>query len=296
MAGKNRGQALGMGLGALFADRETIDSNSRNTAATGEDAVIYVDINDIKPNKNQPRKVFNQEKIKELADSIMEHGIIQPLVVRSAKVGYELVAGERRWRAAREAGLKKVPCLVREFSEEENMLVAIIENMQREDLNPIEEAEGLGKMMKTYGLTQDQVSKAVGKSRPYIANSLRLLNLPEDIREYISNGDITPGHARALLAAGGEKRQRALCREIISKGLSVREAEKLAVGEATTRGKARKKVKSKDVLSVEQELKDIFGTKVNINTKGKGGVLEMEFYSTEELNRLIDLLRTVKGR
>ncbi len=297
MAGKNKGMALGRGLDALFADRETIENTERRTsekAAADENSVAYININDIKPNKSQPRKVFDPDKIKELADSILEHGIIQPLVVRKAEVGFELVAGERRWRAAREAELKEVPCLIREFSDEENMLVAIIENMQREDLNPIEEAEGLEKMIKTYGLTQDQVSRSVSKSRPYISNSLRLLNLPSDIRDLVAKGDLTAGHARALLAAGGEKRQRELSREIISKGLSVREAEKLAVGEKSNRPKARKKVKSGEVLSVEEELKNIFGTRVLINQKGKGGVLELEYYNTEELNRLIDMLRTVK--
>ena len=298
MAGKSKGLALGRGLGALFADQESIerveskDKIEENIEPGNK--VEYIDINDIKPNKSQPRKTFNEEKIKELADSILEHGIIQPLVVRAASVGYELVAGERRWRAAREAGLKEVPCLIREFSDEENMLIAIIENMQREDLNPIEEAEGLNKMIKTYGLTQEQVSKSVSKSRPYIANALRLLNLPEDIRDFVAKGDITAGHARAILAAGSEKKQRDLCREIIAKGLSVREAERLAVGEKTSRAIPRKKVKDKDIASVENELRDLYGTKISITPKVKGGVIELSYYSTDELNRLIDMLRTAK--
>ena len=300
MAGKLKGMALGRGLEALFADQESIEKDETKEAegivTEPENRVEYISINDIKPNKSQPRKTFNEEKIKELADSILEHGIIQPLVVRASSVGYELVAGERRWRAAREAGLKEVPCLIRNFTDEENMLVAIIENMQREDLNPIEEAEGLERMIKTYGLTQEQVSRSVSKSRPYIANALRLLNLPEDIRGFVAKGDITAGHARAILAAGSEKKQRDLCREIIAKGLSVREAERLATGEKPTRAIPRKKVKDKDVASVENELRDIFGTKISINPKAKGGVIELAYYSTDELNRLIDMLRTAKRR
>ena len=162
MATKNRG--LGRGLDALFADRAPIENPSKNEKLeedglkTGH-SVVYININDIKPNENQPRKIFDEDKISELAASIVEHGIIQPLVVRKTGSGYEIVAGERRWRASRKAELKEVPCIIREFSDEENMLIAIIENMQREDLNPIEEAEGLNQMIKTYGLTQEEVSK-----------------------------------------------------------------------------------------------------------------------------------------
>ena len=300
MAGKLKGMALGRGLDALFGDQEALDKAQEGTGDSGEAApggkIEYININDIKPNKKQPRKTFDEEKIKELAESIREHGIIENLIVRRAAVGYEIVAGERRWRAAREAGLKEVPCVVRDFSDEESMLIAIIENMQREDLNPIEEAEGLEQMIKTYGLTQDQVSRSVSKSRPYIANALRLLNLPEDIREYVSKGELSAGHARAILAAGGEKRQRELCREILSKGLSVREAERLASGEKQTRALPRKKVKDKDIASVEDELREIYGTKITISPKSRGGVVEFAYYNTDELNRLIDMLRTAKRR
>lgn len=180
---KNRG--LGRGLDALFADQAPVVEPEKEVVAEKPvegNSVIYIDINNIKPNENQPRKVFDEEKIAELSASIIEHGIIQPLVVRKNRVGYEIVAGERRWRAARKAELKEVPCLIRDFTDEENMLIAIIENMQREDLNPIEEAEGLNQMIKTYGLTQEEVSKSVSKSRPYITNALRLLKLPKKFR------------------------------------------------------------------------------------------------------------------
>lgn len=298
-SGKARG--LGRGLDALFADQEPVtreaaeDSGRSSNGSNDGDSVVYININDIKPNADQPRKVFDEEKIQDLANSILENGIIQPLIVRKSKVGYEIVAGERRWRAARTAGLKEVPCLVRKFTEEENMLVTIIENMQREDLNPIEEAEGLSKMMDKYGLTQEQVSKSVGKSRPYIANSLRLLKLPDEVRDALSAGQISAGHARAILSAGSEKRQKEICAKVISDGLSVRDTEKLAAKKSGSAPVKRRSVKNRETLSVERELKEILGTKVSIETKGRGGgTIEISYYGIEELNRLIDMLRSVK--
>lgn len=293
MATKGKKSGLGRGLDALFADREVAVNEDIKLPAQEEsgDSVKYININDIKPNHGQPRKTFVPEKISELARSIEEHGIIQPLVVTKAEVGYEIVAGERRWRAAREADIKKVPCLVRTLTDEENMLLAIIENMQREDLNPIEEAEGLEKMIKVYGFTQDKVSKSVSKSRPYITNALRLLNLPESVRKEVAEGRLSAGHARAILSADNFQKQEELCKRVIAEGLSVRETEKLASTEKQKRNKALKRVKPKEILSVENELKDIYGTKVNIEAKGKGGSIQLHYYSMDELNRLIDILR-----
>lgn len=293
MATKGKKSGLGRGLDALFADREVAVNEDIKLPAQEEsgDSVKYININDIKPNHGQPRKIFDPEKISELARSIEEHGIIQPLVVTKAEVGYEIVAGERRWRAAREADIKKVPCLVRTLTDEENMLLAIIENMQREDLNPIEEAEGLEKMIKVYGFTQDKVSKSVSKSRPYITNALRLLNLPESVRKEVAEGRLSAGHARAILSADNFQKQEELCKRVIAEGLSVRETEKLASTEKQKRNKALKRVKPKEILSVENELKDIYGTKVNIEAKGKGGSIQLHYYSMDELNRLIDILR-----
>lgn len=298
MAGKAKNRGLGRGLDALFADQAPAvqpDKAAAPAAAGAEkDTVAYIDINEIKPNENQPRKTFDEEKINELAASITEHGIIQPLVVRKRKVGYEIVAGERRWRAARRAELKQVPCLVREFTDEENMLIAIIENMQREDLNPIEEAEGLHQMIRTYGLTQEEVSKSVSKSRPYITNALRLLKLPKEIQQLVTDGKLTTGHARALIPIEDKVLQAQLCRRIIDEGLSVRKVEELAADAGKPKKKPAKKTKSADTLHVERELKSLFGTRVNINQKGKKGRIELEYYSTEELNRLIELLKTVE--
>ena len=291
---KNRG--LGRGLDALFAEQAPIMPDNRveteeKSNSYVRDKVLYIDINDIKPNAEQPRKTFDKEKISELSQSIIEHGIIQPLVVRKSGKHYEIVAGERRWRAAREAELSVVPCIVRQFSDEENMLVAIIENMQREDLNPIEEAMGLEQMISAYGMTQEEVSKSVSKSRPYITNTLRLLKLPEEIKALVSEGKISTGHARALITVKNKTKQEELCKKIIKDGISVRDVERLASEEKKTRKKPLKRVKSPDTLNVERELKEIYGTKVTINSRGNKGTVELEFYSKDELNRLIDLLK-----
>ena len=285
-AKKNRG--LGRGLDALFAEQAPImpdnrvETEEKNNSHV-RDKVLYIDINDIKPNAEQPRKTFDKEKISELSQSIIEHGIIQPLVVRKSGKHYEIVAGERRWRAAREAELSVVPCIVRQFSDEENM--------QREDLNPIEEAMGLEQMISAYGMTQEEVSKSVSKSRPYITNTLRLLKLPEEIKALVSEGKISTGHARTLITVKNKTKQEELCKKIIKDGISVRDVERLASEEKKTRKKPLKRVKSPDTLNVERELKEIYGTKVTINSRGNKGTVELEFYSKDELNRLIDLLK-----
>ena len=302
MAAKPKKGGLGRGLDALFADvpvtapepeeikkEESVKSGVEEVPA--EDRVNYIKIHEIMPNVNQPRKTFNEEKIAELADSITEHGIIQPIVVRRKKKGYEIVAGERRWRAAMKAGLTEVPCLLKELTDEQNMLIAIIENMQREDLNPIEEAEGLHQMVETFGMTQEQVSKSVGKSRPYITNALRLLKLPEYIRSRIAEGELSAGHGRTLITVEDEDLRRQLFDKILAEGLSVRETEKLVSELSKPKKKPAQKVKNADIAHVEEELKSILGTRVSITEKGKKGKIEIECYSREELNRLIDLLK-----
>ena len=262
-----------------------------------EDRVLYIDINDIKPNKDQPRKTFNEEKLKDLANSIKENGVIQPLIIRKAQNGYELVAGERRWRAARIAEIKKVPCIIRNFDEKQNMIVAIIENMQRENLDPIEEALGLNEMIKRFEFTQEQVSNALGKSRAYIANSLRLLKLPEKIQNMIIEGRISAAHGRTIITIKDEKKQIEVCDKIIRNGLSVRAAERLTEkikDDARPERKKRKPSVNAEIAAVEDELRKIFGTKVNINGKASTGKIEIEYYSVDELNRLIDMLRGIE--
>jgi len=310
MAAKKGG--LGRGLDALFADAVPVYENEdaandtfkdtdkkartkkENDAEKNKDGVRYIKLHDIMPNLNQPRKTFKEDKIEELAASIKEHGIIQPIVVRKRENGYEIVAGERRWRAARKAELTQVPCLVRELSDEQNMLFAIIENMQREDLNPIEEAEGLQRMMQTFGMTQEQVSKSVGKSRPYIANALRLLKLPQEIIEQIAEGNLSAAHGRTLAGIEDDDAKEKLCAKILQEGLSVRETEQL-VGSLTKpqKKKAVKKMKNPNEARVEEELKEILGTRVHIQQNGKKGKIEIEFFGKEELERLIELLKTL---
>lgn len=286
---------LGRGLDALFetSDMDREEKGPSNDGEHPEDGIKRVDINNIKPNANQPRKIFDSEKINELANSIKEHGIIQPIVIRKNGHGFEIVAGERRWRAARVAGLKEIPCVVRDLTDEQNVLFAIIENMQREDLNPIEEAEGLDKMISNFGLTQDEVSKTVGKSRPYITNSLRLLKLDEEIKYKISSGKITAGHGRALIGLSDLALQKEIVKKIEDQGLSVRAVEEL-VNDRKEKKKAKpakRKAKSADLLLVERELKSTLGTKVNINSKGKKGKIEIEYYSNDDLERIIEILK-----
>ena len=312
MAAPKKAKGLGKGLDALFGDVEVTPVKSANkkesskqakadTAAKKSDeteasqgGVLYIDINDIKPNTGQPRKHFDEEKLEELASSIQQHGLIQPIVLRKLKTGYEIVAGERRWRACRIVGLKEVPCIVKELTDEENMLLAIIENMQREDLNPIEEVEGLKQMIDTYGLTQEQVSYSVGKSRPYITNSLRLLKLPEEVRTLTASGEISVGHAKALAAVKDRDKQITLAKKTAKDGLSVRQIELMAKETKAPARKAPKVKKSADEKKIEEDMKNALGTKVNLNRKGKKGKIEIEFYSDEELERLIELITSLK--
>lgn len=290
MAAKKKG--LGKGLESLLMSTDiSVDDTVDDENIEG---LSRLDIDDIKPNENQPRKTFDPEKIEDLANSIKEHGVIQPLVVRKVETGYEIVAGERRWRAARQAGLKEIPCIVRELSDEQNMLFAIIENMQREDLNPIEEAEGLERMITNFGMTQSEISKSVGKSRPYITNSLRLLKLPNEIKDMMVDGKLTTGHGRALITIEDEDKAIEIAKKVAKEGLSVRKIEELANEKKKKRGKPAKRApKSPDVLLVERELKDVLGTKVNLNMTGNKGVIEIECYSKDEANRIIEMLKSL---
>ena len=302
---------LGRGLEALFADsvsvvqeqeskvKTTRPARSGKTAestapAEPRDGVLYVSIHNIKPNPNQPRKTFNKEKISELADSIRENGIIQPIIVSRTGKTFEIISGERRFRAAMEAGLKEVPCLVRKLSDEQKALFAIVENMQREDLNPMEEAEGLDRMITEYGLTQDQVAKSVGKSRPYVANSLRLLKLPEYIKNYVATGALTPGHARALINMKDAKARHDLAEQAKNGGLTVRETEKLAGQVKKGRKAVVRPPKDPNLAKVEDDLKEILGTRVTVKTGKRKGKIEIEFFSVEERERLIELLWSLK--
>lgn len=284
MASKKGG--LGRGLDALFADNSLEEISSTSA--------VKLKINDIEPNRDQPRKDFDEKALNELAESIAQHGVIQPLLVRPLSDGaYQLVAGERRWRAARLAGLSEVPVVVRELSDSETMEIALIENLQREDLNPIEEALGLKLLIDTYGLTQEECADRVGKSRPAIANSLRLLGLSEYILDLVRDGTISSGHARALLPLGDEQKMHDLAQDIISKELSVRETERavklLLQGEKKVQKKPKKRDKYYD--EVELALSRTMGRKIKVLPgKGQRGTLEIEFFSKDDLAKIAKAL------
>lgn len=275
-------KGLGKGLGALITSAETEDNGVRE-----------IRINEVEPNIGQPRKNFNDEKLAQLAQSIKQHGIVQPLIVQRDGSKYKIVAGERRWRAARIAGLRTVPVIIRDLSNKQVMEIALIENLQREDLNPIEEAEAYDKLMNEYSMTQEEIAGTVGKSRPAIANSLRLLNLQDKIRIRLIDGELTTGHARALLAIEDQELQLRAADEIIKRELNVRETEQLV--KRLTQQKQIKKKKEDDVeyLAIEERLREVLGTKVKImNNKNKGKIM-IEYYSLDELDRLISLVEEI---
>ena len=287
MAAKKGG--LGRGLDALFADNsiEEIASTS----------AVKLKIMDIEPNRDQPRKIFDEDALAELADSIAKHGVIQPLLVRPMPDGsYQLVAGERRWRASRMAGLTEVPVVIKELSDDEAMALALIENLQREDLNAIEEAQGIKALMDTLSLTQDEAAERVGKSRPAVANALRLLKLPDSVIALVSDGKLSPGHARALLGFKDEQDIIETADLIIEKGLTVRDVEKL-VKKRNTEPKAEKPAARRASYydEVELALTDFLGRKVKVGTKpGKeSGVLEIDFFDKDDLTRLADALKSL---
>lgn len=287
MAAKKGG--LGRGLDALFADNsiEEIASTS----------AVKLKIMDIEPNRDQPRKIFDEDALAELADSIAKHGVIQPLLVRPIPDGsYQLVAGERRWRASRMAGLTEVPVVIKELSDDEAMALALIENLQREDLNAIEEAQGIKALMDTLSLTQDEAAERVGKSRPAVANALRLLKLPDSVIALVSDGKLSPGHARALLGFKDEQDIIETADLIIEKGLTVRDVEKL-VKKRNKEPKAEKPAARRASYydEVELALTDFLGRKVKVGTKpGKeSGVLEIDFFDKDDLTRLADALKSL---
>ena len=277
---------LGKGLDALFMDNETVDSGG----------VVTLRLSQIEPNRDQPRKIFSEEALNELADSIREHGVLQPLLVRPLPGGsYQLVAGERRWRASRMAGLQEVPVVIREMDEEQAMEIALIENLQREDLNAIEEATGYKQLMERYGMTQEQVAKRVGKSRPAIANALRLLNLPQKVMDMVGEGEVSPGHARALLAFDDQDRIVEIAQKVKTGKYSVRDIERIAKNQDEKKEKAAKAPeepawgdKSAFLTEMEIAMSMEMGRKVRIIPNGEGGTLQIQFWDEEDLKSLAE--------
>lgn len=284
MSAKKRG--LGKGLDALFIDNSD----------TGEESEIQtLPINDIEPNKEQPRKEFDQEALIQLADSIQTYGVLQPLLVRPLSDGiYQIVAGERRWRASRMAGITEVPVIIRDMSEEEVVKIALVENLQREDLNALEEALGYQKLMEEYELTQEEVAKAVGKARSGIANSLRLLNLPDAVKEMLKNNQLSQGHAKVLLGVTDENQLLLFAEETVDKQLSVRQLEVLIKSSESLEAKGKKE-KNTELLptylkEAELSLSKHLGTKVKLSGTEESGMLQLSYYSKEELKSIIKLL------
>lgn len=277
---------LGKGLDALFMDNETVESGG----------VVTLRLSQIEPNRDQPRKIFSEEALNELADSIREHGVLQPLLVRPLPGGsYQLVAGERRWRASRMAGLQEVPVVIREMDEEQAMEIALIENLQREDLNAIEEATGYKQLMERYGMTQEQVAKRVGKSRPAIANALRLLNLPPKVMDMVGEGEVSPGHARALLAFDDQDRIVEIAQKVKTGKYSVRDIERMAKNQDEKKEKAAKAPeepawggKSAFLTEMEIAMSMEMGRKVRIIPNGEGGTLQIQFWDEEDLKSLAE--------
>ncbi|PLT33233.1 ParB/RepB/Spo0J family partition protein [Bacillus sp. V5-8f] len=275
---------LGKGLNSLFANME----------AGKEDAVQEIQLKELRPNPYQPRKVFNPEAIDELKNSIMEHGILQPIIARKSIKGYEIVVGERRFRAAKEAGLATVPVVIRELTEQQMMELAILENLQRENLNPIEEAVAYQSLLEKLDLTQEQLAKRLGKSRPYIANHIRLLSLPEDIQKFISEGKISMGHGRTLLSLKKKNLLKSVVERIIKDGMNVRQLEHYInqLNGNVSRETSPPPKPQKDIFIKEREnnLRERFGTPVTIKQSKKKGRIEIEFYSKEDLERILDLI------
>ncbi len=272
--------ALGMGLDGLLGD-------------AGE-SITTLRLTDIEPNKDQPRGSFDAEHLNELADSIREHGLLQPIIVRplSNGVTYQIVAGERRWRAAKIAGLKEIPVLIREVDELQMNRIAIIENIQRQDLDPVEEATAYRRLIEQYGMTHEELSKAIGKSRPYITNILRVLTLPDSVTDRLRAGDISTGHAKAMLALADKDKYDEVLEKILKGHLNVRQTEKLVEQYNSQPAQQTEKFRPENKFYVETalSLKEQTGRNVNVKAKGKGGVLSIEFFSDEDLMRLTELL------
>lgn len=275
--------ALGKGLESLIPEK------------TQE--IISIDISRIIPGEEQPRKVFRDEALRELAASIKEKGVLQPVLVsRTGDGTFRLIAGERRWRASSMAGIKKIPAIIKDAASADSFEMALIENIQREDLNPVETAEAFHRLIKEFNLTQEEVSSKVGKDRATVANYLRLLKLPDEVKAFVNEGLLSMGHAKALLSVEGRQNQLEAARRIIHKGLSVRETEALAKkGSIDAKNKNPHKRKDPQIEALEQRLIRSLGTKVKIQHKGKKGKIEIEYYSLDELDRLLDILVSETG-
>ena len=294
MAAKKGG--LGKGLDSLITDKVNKPGAAKDTSLTPtEDQAVMVPINKVEPNKEQPRKHFNEDALLELSESIKQMGIIQPIVVQDRNSYYEIIAGERRWRAAKQAGLKKIPVIIKNYTEQEIVEISLIENIQREDLNPIEEAFAYKRLLEEFNLKQDEVAERVSKSRTAVTNSIRLLKLNEKVQQMVIDDMIQTGHARALLGIEDLEKQYNMAQKVFDEKLSVRETEKLVKKVQKEKEEVEKTKMDKQLEIVyqdlEEKMKQILGTKVSINAKDENkGKIEIEYYNKEDLDRLIDMI------
>lgn len=296
-------KGLGKGLDSLIPDNKSMKSvASEKTVESKEDAaaksgVQVMKINEVEPNRDQPRKNFDEDALLELSDSIKQFGVLQPLLVRKRKDYYEIIAGERRWRAAKLAGVKEVPVIEKEYTDQEILEIGLIENIQRENLNPIEEAIAYKRLLEEFNLKQDEVAERVSKSRTAVTNSMRLLKLSDKVQQMIIDDMISTGHARALLAIDDPELQYTLANKIFDEKLSVRETEKLVKEIKNPKKPKEKKPVANSFIyqDLEEKMKSVFGTKVSIASKGKGkGKIEIEYYSDDELEHLFDMMMSIK--
>ena len=296
-------KGLGKGLDSLIPDNKSMKSvTSEKTVESKEDAaaksgVQVMKINEVEPNRDQPRKNFDEDALLELSDSIKQFGVLQPLLVRKRKDYYEIIAGERRWRAAKLAGVKEVPVIEKEYTDQEILEIGLIENIQRENLNPIEEAIAYKRLLEEFNLKQDEVAERVSKSRTAVTNSMRLLKLSDKVQQMIIDDMISTGHARALLAIDDPELQYTLANKIFDEKISVRETEKLVKEIKNPKKPKEKKPVANSFIyqDLEEKMKSVFGTKVSIASKGKGkGKIEIEYYSDDELEHLFDMMMSIK--
>ena len=296
-------KGLGKGLDSLIPDNKSMKSvTSEKTVESKEDAaaksgVQVMKINEVEPNRDQPRKNFDEDALLELSDSIKQFGVLQPLLVRKRKDYYEIIAGERRWRAAKLAGVKEVPVIEKEYTDQEILEIGLIENIQRENLNPIEDAIAYKRLLEEFNLKQDEVAERVSKSRTAVTNSMRLLKLSDKVQQMIIDDMISTGHARALLAIDDPELQYTLANKIFDEKLSVRETEKLVKEIKNPKKPKEKKPVANSFIyqDLEEKMKSVFGTKVSIASKGKGkGKIEIEYYSDDELEHLFDMMMSIK--
>ena len=295
-------KGLGKGLDSLIPDNKSIKSVTPDKSAEAKKeeekaGVQTMKINEVEPNRDQPRKNFDEDALLELSDSIKQFGVLQPLLVRKRKDYYEIIAGERRWRAAKLAGVKEVPVIVKEYTDQEILEIGLIENIQRENLNPIEEAIAFKRLLEEFNLKQDEVAERVSKSRTAVTNSMRLLKLSDKVQQMIIDDMISTGHARALLAIDDPELQYTLANKIFDEKLSVRETEKLVKEIKNPKKPKEKKIMENAFIyqDLEEKMKGVFGTKVSIASKGKGkGKIEIEYYSDDELEHLFDMMMSIK--